>query len=339
VARKHFTSTRSAGAGEMWLYHWTGGEGLQMTKRPNDQKDAGEPAFSPDGRWLYWSRDATPGSTFEYNKDPNKQIYIIERLDRETGDVDRFVTGAGGAVRPTPSPDGKSLAFVRRVRGKSVLYLADVESGAEKPLWDGLDRDMQETWAIHGVYPGMSWTPDSRAIVLWAGGKIRRLEVATKQVTEIPFRVRDTRRLAEAVRFPVEVVPEKFHTRMLRWMQVSPKGDRVSYQALGYVWVRPLPDGTPRRLTRQTDHFEHYPSWSRDGRSIVYTTWSDEKLGAIRVAPAGGGEGRVVTRKPGHYLEPVFSPDGTKIVYRAGRDGFLRSPQWGRDTGIFWIPA
>ncbi|TVQ59575.1 MAG: amidohydrolase, partial [Phycisphaerales bacterium] len=69
VARKHFTSKRSLGAGEMWLYHRTGSDGVQMTKRPNEQKDAGEPTFSPCGRYLYWSQDTTPGRTFEYNKD------------------------------------------------------------------------------------------------------------------------------------------------------------------------------------------------------------------------------------------------------------------------------
>ncbi|MCB0265467.1 MAG: PD40 domain-containing protein, partial [Calditrichaeota bacterium] len=33
VARKHFTSGRSLGAGEMWMYHRSGGKGLQLTKR------------------------------------------------------------------------------------------------------------------------------------------------------------------------------------------------------------------------------------------------------------------------------------------------------------------
>jgi Tol biopolymer transport system component len=51
IARKHFTGTRSLGAGEMWLYHVSGGEGLQLTKRKNDQQDAGEPCVSPDGRY------------------------------------------------------------------------------------------------------------------------------------------------------------------------------------------------------------------------------------------------------------------------------------------------
>ena len=50
VARKHFTSARSLGAGEMWLYHRTGaakGGGVQMTKARTKQKDTNEPAFSP----------------------------------------------------------------------------------------------------------------------------------------------------------------------------------------------------------------------------------------------------------------------------------------------------
>jgi Tol biopolymer transport system component len=160
AVRKNFTGTRSGGAGEIWLYHRTGGDGLQMTKRATEQKDEGEPAFSTDGRYVYWSADTTPGKIFEYNKDPNGQIYVIKRLDRDTGKMVDFVTGPGGSVRPTPSPDGKSLAFIRRVRYKSTLFVKDLESGVERPVWDGLERDMQETWAIHGVYPGMAWTPD-----------------------------------------------------------------------------------------------------------------------------------------------------------------------------------
>lgn len=339
VARKHFTSQRSAGAGEMWLYHRSGGDGLQMTKKPNDQKDAGEPALSPDGKYLYFSQDTTPGAVFEYNKDPNRQIYVIQRLDRESGDVEAFVTGPGGAIRPTPSPDGKSLAFIRRVRTKSVLHVMDVESGTITPLYDGLDRDLQETWAIHGVYPGIGWTPDSKSLVFWSGGKIQRLDIASRAVSEIPFHVRTTRQIADAVRFPIEVAPAHVPARMLRWVQVSPAGDKVAFQALGHIWIEDLPGGKPRRLTAQNDDFEFYPSFSRDGGSIVYTTWNDDTLGTVRVAPAAGGEGRAVTTKPGDYVEPVFSPDGATIVYRQIEGGYLRSPNWSRPTGVFAIPA
>ena len=38
VGRKHFSSTRSLGAGEIWMYHTTGGDGIQITKRKNDQQ-------------------------------------------------------------------------------------------------------------------------------------------------------------------------------------------------------------------------------------------------------------------------------------------------------------
>src|SRR5690606_36105129 len=50
--RKHFVFSRSLGAGEIWMYHHTGGSGLQVTDRPNEQQDQGEPAVSPDGEWV-----------------------------------------------------------------------------------------------------------------------------------------------------------------------------------------------------------------------------------------------------------------------------------------------
>ena len=339
AARKHFTGTRSLGSGEIWLYHRSGGEGAQMVKRPTEQKDLGEPAFSPDGRYLYYSQDATAGRIFQYNKNPHDQIYVINRLDRVSGRVDRFVQGPGGSIRPTPSPDGKWLAFVRRVRFHTVLFTRDLASGHEHPLFDALDRDMQETWAIHGVYPAMAWTPDSRAIVVWAGGKIRRIERESGRAAIIPFHVRGTRRLAEPVRFSRRIAPARFPVRMLRWVTVSPKGDQVAYQALGHIYVRALPDGAPRRLTKQTDHFELYPSFSRDGQRIVYSTWDDEKAGTVRIAPSRGGDGRVVTSGPGLYREPVFTPDGMKVVYRKDSGGGLLTPDWSAETGLYWSPA
>ncbi len=137
VARKHFTSSRSLGAGEMWMYHISGGEGIQLTKRKNDQQDVNEPTISPDGRYIYFSEDMYPGGYFQYNKNPNSQIYVIRRYDREEGKLETVISGPGGACRPQISNDGKQMAYIRRVREKTVLFVHDLASGMEYPIFDG----------------------------------------------------------------------------------------------------------------------------------------------------------------------------------------------------------
>ncbi len=344
AARKHFTSRRSLGSGEIWLYSVAGvdagaSDGLQMTTKPTDQKDVGEPAFSPDGRYLYYSWDATPGGTFEYNKDSNGQIYIISRLDRVKGETESWIDGPGGAVRPTPSPDGKQVAFVRRDRFQTCLFVQDIDSGEIRKLNDNLERDMQETWAIHGVYPTMAWMPDSKSIVYYAKGGIHRIEVTTKTVSEIPFHVKTEREIMSAVRPTVEVAPAEFDVKMLRGVTVSYQGDAVAYSALGHLYVRPLPDGEPKRVTKDDEHFEFMPSWSRDGKWLTYIAWHDEGLASVRVVSATGGEGRVVTTKPGHYVDPVFSPDGSKIVFGKISGGRLLAGTYGQEPGVYWVSA
>ncbi|MCH2125202.1 MAG: amidohydrolase family protein [Pirellulaceae bacterium] len=345
VARKHFSSRRSLGAGEMWLYHRLGHEhdamaGVQLTKRPNDQKDVNEPVFSPDGKYLYYSQDATAGDTFEYDKDSNKQIYVVNRLDLETGESEVYLSGPGGACRPVPSPDGRQIAFVRRVGAKTGLHLFDTESGGVRLIYDKLERDMQEAWAIHGVYPNFAWLPDGQSLVIWARGKIRRIYLADGSDEVVPFRIKDERKVTQSLRFPSVVAPEEFDVKMLRWVQTSPQGDRVAFQALGAIYLRDLPAGKPRRLTAQNDHFEFCPSFSSDGRALVYTTWNDEQLGSIRVAsldPDQPGNAQV-SEQPGHYLNPVFSPDGQTLVYERTAGGYLTSPLWSLEPGIYAMP-
>lgn len=157
----------------------------------------------------------------------------------------------------------------------------------------------------------------------------------------IPFHIVDEREIRDAVRFNVEVSPERFPVKMLRWVSQSPSGDQVLYQALGKIWLKQLPDGEPRRLTEQTDHLEFYPSFSRDGKYVVYSTWHDKDLGSIRVAAVdpNSDESWTVTQDPGHYLQPVFSPDGQSIVYTKSGDGYLRSPLWSREPGMYSVAA
>ncbi|MEB0139324.1 MULTISPECIES: amidohydrolase family protein [unclassified Undibacterium] len=337
AARKHFSGTRSLGSGEIWMYHRSGGSGVQLNEKPNWQKDLGEPAFSPDGRYLYYSQDTTSGTAFEYNKDSNRQIYQIFRRDLRDGKQIALVSGAGGAVRPVPSPDGRYLAFVRRLRNQSTLFLKDLDTGIETAAWPELERDMQESWAIHGVYPAFAWMPGSKEIVIWAKGKIWRVDPFAQKAQEIPFHVSDTREVRAALRFEHEVAPEHFSVHQLRSVNVAGDGKAVVYSALGHLYLRTLPQGTARRLTQQNDHFEFFPSFSRDGKRVVYTTWDDEKTGSVRMFDIASGKETVLTTKLGKYTEPRFSADGRQVVFVKTKGGYLTTPWYGMDAGVYLL--
>ena len=341
VAKKHFTTARSLGTGEVWLYHVDGGGGVQLVKRADEklQKELGEPTFASDGKSIYFTRNITPGNTFQYAQDSNGALFAIDRYELESGETHRLTGGIGGAVRPTPSPDGKYLAFVRRERAKSKLYVRDLASGNERKLYDLPDQDMQETWAVTGVYPNMDWTADSREVVFWAGGKIRRLPVAGGDAREIAFRVQDDRVVANSLHPMIDVAPASFDTKMIRWAQTSPDGSQLVYESLGKLWTRPAAGGEPRPLTRGDNNFEAWPTWSRDGRSIAFVGWSDRDLGQILVVPARGGTAKTVSSQPGHYSNLRFSPDGGSIAFEAGSGGGLTSDQWNRDSGIYVVPV
>jgi len=342
AAKKHFTTSRSAGTGEIWLYHRNGGGGVAVVERPNEahQKALGEPAFSPDGRYIYYSLDQTPGGSFVYAQDSNGEVMAIRRFDMQTGESEGYVSGAGGSVRPTPSPDGKYLAFVRRIRGASALFLKDLTSGAEFPIYEGLDKDLQEVWGTHGAYPGMDWMPDSQSVVFWSGGDIKRVNVASKQVSNIDFHVNDTRSVYDPPRPKVDVAPASFATTMVRNVEVSPDQTKVVFESAGHLYIKSLPDGEPSRLTRDgDDHFEYDPSWSRDGKSIVFITWDDEELASVHRVRSSGGRSSQLTRQPGHYHAPRFSPDGNAVVYWANGGGYLTSPDWSMQTGVLLVSA
>lgn len=334
VARKHFTSQRSLGAGEMWLYHITGGEGLQLTKRKNDQQDVNEPTVSPDGRYVYYVEDMYPGGFFQYNKDPNSQIYVIKRYDREEGKDETVVSGPGGAFRPQVSPDGKKLAFITRVRTKTVLAVHNLETGEEHYLFDQLSKDQQEAWAIFGVYSGYDWTPDGEHIIISGLGKIWKVDAESGTAEPIPYEVDVKMKLAETLRFKNDAHTDKLHAKVIRHAVTSPDRKTLLFHAVGDLWTMDLPHGTPQKLT-SGDAFSYEPSYSPDGKKIAYVTWDDEESGAVHIMDANGANHRKLTTTKGIYRTPQFSPDGSMIVFRKDRGNVHQGYTYAKKPGLY----
>nr|WP_298991878.1 amidohydrolase family protein [uncultured Polaribacter sp.] len=334
VARKHYTSTRSVGAGEMWQYPLSGTAGLRLTKRKNDQQDVNDPSISPDGKYLYYAEDMYPGGYFQYNKDPNKQIYVIKRYNFETGEIDQITGGPGGAARPVVSRDGKLLAFVKRVRTKSVLYIHELETGKEYPIYENLSKDQSEAWAVFGVYPHFAWMPNNKDIVLWSQGKINRINIDTKQITNIPFQVDQEIKLAKTHRVKRKVFEPQFASKMVKDVKTSPDGNTIVFTALGHIYKKVLPDGTPKRITSLTD-FEAEPSFSSDGNSVLFVTWNDEELGAIYKVNLDGSNLEKITNEKGIYRTPAFNSNNSKIVYRKESGNGDQGFDYTKKTGIY----
>ncbi len=315
VARKHFTGTRSLGAGEIWMYHTSGGAGIQLTKRKNDQQDVNEPSVTQDGRYVYFSEDMYEGGSFQYNKDPNNQIYVIKRYDIETGETETIIGGSGSAFRPQISHDGNKLAFIRRIRTKTALCIFDLKTGEENILTENLSKDQQEAWAIFGVYTGYNWTPDDKSIIIWANGKINKIEMSASKMSTINFSAEVKQKVAETLHFENQVSGDSTEIKVLRQLVTSPDGNYCIFNALGNLWKHDFKTKKTNRLTNSTD-FEFEPSFSPDGKSIVYTTWNDEKMGTVIILDLVSNKSSTLIKEKGIYRTPRYSPDGKKIIFR-----------------------
>jgi Tol biopolymer transport system component/imidazolonepropionase-like amidohydrolase len=315
VAKRHVRDTRSLGGGELWLFQVRGGTGIKLKDKLSFTSDLNEPYPSRDGRWIYYSWTGP----FDYNKNPEAGIFQISRIDRVTGDVEPVTQDAGGAVRPTVSPDGRSLAFIRRVGLKTALFVRDLETGSERVVFDGLDHDQMETWTVHGAYPSYQWTPDGASIVITFGGKLARVDVASGATTPIPFTADVQQVVTQALHFRYRIADDEVRARMIRWPVLSPDGSTLVFQAVGSLWEMAYPDGAPARITADSA-FEFAPSYSADGRFLAYVTWSDSAGGHVWKIPTAGRNRRPIrlTTVPNQYANPAFSPDGRWIAVVMG---------------------
>ena len=328
---------RGGGLPKLHLYHVKGGGGTKLITEPESAKTLGA-AFGADGRWVWFARR---NGDWTYNADLPQ--YQLAAYDRETGEVYGRSSRYGSAFRPTLSPDGRWLVYGTRHDQETGLILRDLESGAERWLAYPVQHDDQESRATMDVLPGMSFTPDSRAVVASYGGRIWRIPIDGGDTREIPFRVSLDLGVGPEVSFdyPVDDAPT-FTVRQVREARPSPDGSRLAFTALDRLYVSDASGGNPRPIG-SAEGSVHFPTWSPDGEWIAYTTWEGEQGHLWKVRANGRGRPERLTRQGGFYVLPAWSPDGQRIVALRGHARAFQE-----NTGPFgigaagelvWVPA
>jgi Tol biopolymer transport system component/imidazolonepropionase-like amidohydrolase len=310
----------------VFLYDKEGGTGVRIGSAPppqQPQSEGGAPprpapnrmgaVASPDGRFVYFAERM---GSFTYNA--RFPLWQIVRFDRDSGDTSTLTNAQGSAMRPVLSPDGRLLVYATRFETRTGLRVRNLETGDERWLIYPVTRDDQESRASRDTMPGYAFTPDGQSLIVPIDGRIHRVDVATGQSHLIPFTARVQAEVAARLVFENAVDDgPTVRAKLIRWPKISPDGRRLVFSALNHVWIMDLPNGTPARLTNLVEG-EFMPAWSPDGRYVAFVTWSSEGGHLYRAAAAPGGQPEQLSRHPAYYSEPVYTPDGTRIVYLTG---------------------
>ncbi|KAG6865662.1 hypothetical protein C0991_000432 [Blastosporella zonata] len=367
VATKWYTSGRSLGAGEGWEYpipsvtdlkerkerHIAAGDGKRITSRTLpagwSSEDYGDQQIGPEqhlwtnrGDSIIYSKNVIDDSAFSYSKDVHKGIYAIFQKNITTGDIETLADASpGGASRPELSRDGRTLAFVRRVRDKEALVFKDLTTGTSHHVWYGLNYDLSTVSAPMGTYPSFAFTPSDDAVIIWAAGQIYTVPLTTNELGEkiasstapfpIPFVAHVEQRLAETRRDDFNVfkleTQETQRVRAFKELRVDDKGHQVVFQAAGVTYVQEVGKDT---VTKVPVLHESSPYYSPDfvhgaDHLVLHARWSDTQFTTFELADLRSGIAYELTGLPfGRYFSPILcecSGSGRQIAFlKSGGD-------------------
>lgn len=321
-------------ASEIRLFDLQGGKGAVLVEMPANRRDVQEPSFTPDGQFVYYTQRIIEPNIYINASHPN---YVIKRRELASGATEELMGGWGSATTPQVSHDGKKVAFVRRVKEKTVLFVYDVAARTQVPVFDDLDRDLHADFVQQNAYyPRFDWFPDNRHIVIWGKGKLYKVDTQASTASEIPFRVQAKHRIVRAPHFEQNPAPDSVTIRSVRQIAPAVDGKRLVFTALDRLWSQ-SDSSAPVRLSKSAA-FEFDPAFSRDGRSFAYVEWDDERGSSLKIGNAAGRNARTVATSRGVIRNPSFSPDSKQVVYRID-EADKTMGGYGTQPGIYVVPT
>lgn len=329
----------AAKGAQLWMYHESGGSGVQMTGVTPPSTPGGPaapaapallgPEFANDSRYLWVNvRGAVPTgfATRHIDEadpefDPHTQNrssarvvgpYQIALLDRDSGRLHMRTHEHEGAFRPVASPDGKWLMYSTRYDARQALKLLDLSTGDDRWLKMDVQRDDSEGGGARDrdVYPASAFTPDSSAVITSYGGKLWRVAVPSGVATEIPFTAKVDQQLGPLVKFDYPIDDAKLTVSQIRGARPSPDGRRLVFTALDRLYMADLPQGRGMRKEKPAA-----PSGGATATATATPTPQPDPPTPITIRNA-----RRLTNATDVEHAPVWSPDGQYIAYVTWND-------------------
>jgi len=245
-----FTSTRG-GSADLYRMHPDGTKLERLTDSPGFD-DQG--VLSPDGRWL----------AFVSSRSGQADIWTLEL---KSGDLHNVTTSAGGDFRPQWSPGGEWIAFSSdRGSGKPKFTFATLHSTelyVVHPDGTGLRRVTQA-----GQFAGSpQWSENGASLLYYEA------DVEEVQKIRSPLRLRATTQIAS-----VDVATGVHRTLTSgageKWSPRPLPGGRVGYLSGGpdggLEFLAAVGGGSMQRGAPGARGEFRSPSWSPDGRSMVF---------------------------------------------------------------------
>jgi Tol biopolymer transport system component/predicted Ser/Thr protein kinase len=316
------------------------GEKRKLTFPPAQFLGDGEPAFSPSGRTVAFTRSLDGGLSDLYllpvseELKPAGEEKRITFTNRHTGGLSWTADGleivfssgslgqqrlwriavSGSAGRPAEPRQLQSLAedvfhpaISRRGRRLAFMhYFHHINIWRSAAPSSPNARDVKSPIPINSASPFISSSRDDNAPQLSPDG--RRIAFMSTRSGHPEIWICDENG-SNAVQVTFFGGPE---VTTPRW---SPDGDRIAFDSNASgeydIWVVAATGGKPQRMTTHPAN-DGNPSWSPDGRWIYFDSARAGEQQIFKI-PANGGEAIQVTRDGG--FAPLESPDGKFIFY------------------------